>query len=84
MDPIIITGYLAGLLTTIAFIPQVLRAWNLKETRDISLAMLVLFTIGIFIWALYGFWIGSLPVVIANSVTLLLVLALLAMKMKYN
>jgi MtN3 and saliva related transmembrane protein len=84
MDPIIITGYLAGLLTTIAFIPQVLRAWNLKETRDISLAMLVLFTIGIFLWALYGFWIGSLPVVIANSVTLLLVLALLAMKMKYH
>jgi MtN3 and saliva related transmembrane protein len=84
MDQISITGYIAGILTTIAFIPQVLRAWELKETRDISLAMLVLLAIGIALWAVYGSWIGSLPVVFANVVTLLLVLALLAMKMKYH
>ena len=84
MDQISITGYIAGILTTIAFITQVLRAWELKETRDISLAMLVLLAIGIALWAVYGSWIGSLPVVFANVVTLLLVLALLAMKMKYH
>ena len=84
MDVITITGYIAGTLTTISFIPQVARAWKLKETRDISLAMLVLFALGIFLWTLYGFWVSSLPIIAANVITFVLILFLLAMKLKFK
>ena len=84
MDTLIIVGYIAGALTTIAFVPQVIRAWRLKETRDLSLAMLILFAAGLLLWALYGFWIGSLPIIAANVITFLLVLFLLWLKIRYH
>jgi MtN3 and saliva related transmembrane protein len=84
MDTIVIVGYIAGALTTISFIPQVIKAWKMKETRDLSLAMLVLFAIGIFLWALYGIWIDSLPVIAANVITLVLILVLLFLKFRYK
>ncbi len=84
MDAIVITGYIAGTLTTISFIPQVVRAWKLKETRDISLAMLLLFAAGIFLWTFYGIWVNSLPIIAANVITFLLIIVLLALKMKYH
>ena len=84
MDTIVIVGYIAGALTTIAFVPQVVRAWKLKETRDLSLAMLVLFSIGIFLWTCYGFWTESLPIIAANVTTFALVIVLLGLKIRYN
>jgi MtN3 and saliva related transmembrane protein len=84
MDVITITGYIAGTLTTISFVPQVARAWKLKETRDLSLAMLVLFALGIFLWTLYGFWVVSPPIIAANMATFLLILVLLALKVRYH
>lgn len=84
MDAITITGYIAGTLTTVSFIPQVARAWKLRETRDISLAMLILFAMGIFLWTLYGFWVASPPIIAANVMTFLLILVLLALKMRYH
>jgi len=84
MDTIVIVGYIAGVLTTISFVPQVIRAWKLKETRDLSLAMLLLFAAGILLWTLYGVWTGSLPIIAANVVTFFLILLLLGMKLKYH
>ena len=84
MDTIILTGYIAGALTTLSFVPQVLRAWKLKETRDLSLAMLVIFTAGILLWILYGIWIGSLPVIAANVMTFALLVILLWLKLRYH
>ena len=84
MDAIVLTGYFAGTLTTISFVPQVLKAWRMRETRDISLAMLVLFGIGIVLWTLYGFWSGSLPIIAANTITFILILILLALKIRYS
>jgi MtN3 and saliva related transmembrane protein len=84
MDTIMITGYIAGTLTTISFVPQVVRAWKLKETRDLSLAMLLLFAAGIFLWTLYGFWVDSLPIIAANVITFALIIVLLAMKIRYK
>jgi MtN3 and saliva related transmembrane protein len=84
MDTIVIIGYIAGALTTISFVPQVLRAWNLKETRDISLAMLLLFAAGILLWTVYGIWTGSLPIIAANVITFILILILLGMKIRYH
>jgi MtN3 and saliva related transmembrane protein len=84
MDTIVLVGSLAGTLTTISFIPQVIRTWKLKETKDFSLAMLLLFTAGILLWTVYGFWIDSLPIIAANMITFCLILFLLWMKIKYQ
>jgi len=65
-------GYAAAALTTSAFIPQVVKSWRSRSTGDLSAAMLVVFTAGIVLWLLYGLALGSLPVVLANGVTLVL------------
>ena len=84
MDTIALAGYLAGTLTTLSFVPQVLRIWKLKETKDFSLAMLLLFAAGMFLWTAYGIGINSLPVIAANVITFGLVLFLLGMKIRYR
>lgn len=84
MDTIVLVGYIAGTLTTLSFVPQVARAWKLKETRDLSLAMLLLFAPGVLLWTLYGVWTGSVPIIAANIVTFILILVLLWMKIKYQ
>ena len=73
-------GYTAAALTTFSFIPQ---AWHTFRTRDvsgISLAMYSAFTVGIVLWLAYGAILGAWPVIIANIVTLVLALSILAMK----
>jgi len=84
MDFVTITGCIAGTLTTASFLPQVLRSWKLRETRDLSLAMLVMFAIGVFLWTIYGVWVNSLPVIAANAVTLVLIAVLLYLKAVYH
>ena len=84
MDTIGLVGYLAGTLTTIAFVPQVVKAWKLGETRDLSLAMLVLFGIGILLWTVYGLWVASMPIISANLITFVLVIVLLGLKIRYK
>ena len=84
MDTATILGYMAGALTTIAFIPQVIRTWKTKSTKDISLGMFVTFCLGVFLWLVYGIILNSLPVIIANSMVLLLSMVILILKLKYN
>ena len=84
MDTIVIVGYLAGTLTTISFVTQVIRTWKIKETKDFSLAMLLLFAAGMLLWTAYGIWINSAPIIAANVITFGLVLFLLWMKVKYQ
>lgn len=84
MDTIILVGYIAGALTTISFVPQVHRAWKLGETRDLSLAMLLLFALGILLWTYYGIWTGSMPIILANVITFILILILLGMKVVHH
>lgn len=77
-------GSLAGLLTTAAFVPQVLKTWRSKSAEDLSLATLVTFTTGVVLWLVYGIGLGSLPMICANSVTFVLNVLLLAMKWRYD
>jgi MtN3 and saliva related transmembrane protein len=84
MDTIILTGYIAGALTTLSFVPQVMRTWKLKETKDFSLAMLLLFAAGMLLWTAYGVWINSFPIIAANIITFGLVLFLLWMKIRFR
>lgn len=84
MDAITLAGYLAGTLTTISFVPQVIRTWKRKETKDFSLLMLLLFAAGMLLWMVYGIWINSFPIIAANTVTFGLILFLLGMKIRYR
>ncbi len=77
-------GFAAAFLTTAAFLPQVLKAWKTKSTRDISLNTYILTSLGIFLWLVYGFLISSLPLIAANVVTLALVLAIVFLKLKHG
>jgi MtN3 and saliva related transmembrane protein len=79
-----IVGYIAGTLTTIAYLPQVLRALKHKRTKDISLGMYLLLCSGIGLWFVYGILIHSWPVIIANGVTLALSGSVLVMKIKFG
>jgi MtN3 and saliva related transmembrane protein len=74
-------GYIAGTLTTLAFLPQALKAFRSKSTKDISLAMWLLLCTGVFCWLIYGILIGEGPVIVANAVTLILVGAVLLLKL---
>ncbi len=79
-----ILGWIAGTLTTIAFFPQLLKTWTTKSAKDVSLVMMVTFCIGVFLWLLYGLTINAMPVVVTNSVTLILALLILILKIKYK
>lgn len=84
MDILHNLGYIAGLCTTIAFIPQVIRTWKTRHAGDISYAMLILLISGVSLWLIYGMVIDEGPVIIANSVTLLLLLILTIMKRTFT
>jgi MtN3 and saliva related transmembrane protein len=84
MDLATALGTVAGILTTAAFVPQVVKTWRTRSARDISGAMFVAFSLGVALWIVYGVMVRSAPVVVANSVTLLLALAVLGMKARFR
>jgi len=77
-------GFIAAICTSVAFVPQALKIYKSKTVRDISLPMWLIFSFGVFLWLIYGILILSLPIIIANVVTLLLSLFILFFKVKYS
>ena len=84
MSTEILVSAVAATLTTAAFVPQALHIIRHKETRAISLFMYVSFAIGVALWLLFGAMIGNWPIMVSNAITLLLALAIIAMKLKYG
>jgi MtN3 and saliva related transmembrane protein len=82
MNVTLLSGTLAAVLTTSAFVPQVLHTLRTRDTRGISLAMYVTFTSGVAAWTVYGVLSRQWPVIIANAITLLLASAVLALKVR--
>ena len=80
--PVTIIGYVAATLTTLAFAPQVVKTWRSRSSGDLSLPMLVFFTLGVSLWLVYGVLLRLIPVIVANAVTLLLTGVLLALKLR--
>jgi len=70
MDPITLLGLAAALLTSIAFVPQVVRNFRRKHVADLSWSTFGTFTVGVMLWLAYGIAIGSLPIILANIFTL--------------
>ncbi len=77
-------GLAAATLTTAAFLPQVIKTWRTRQTRDISLGMFLVLCLGICLWLVYGILRGDLPLILANAVTLALAGTILAFKLKYK
>jgi MtN3 and saliva related transmembrane protein len=82
MDMVNVIGSLAGGLTTIAFIPQVVRTWNTRSARDISLLTYLLFSCGVLLWLVYGILLHALPIILANGITLALSSSILGLKIR--
>nr|WP_202950669.1 SemiSWEET transporter [Pseudanabaena sp. PCC 6802] len=77
-------GLVAGVLTTLAYLPQVIKTWKSKSAQDLSWSMLIVLCIGIVLWLVYGFSIQDIPIIAANVVTLILASIILALKIKYQ
>jgi MtN3 and saliva related transmembrane protein len=77
-------GYIAAVCTTISFIPQALKVYRTKSTKDISLGMFLLMTTGVLFWLIYGIMINSIPLLAANAVTILFSFYILLMKIKLD
>ncbi len=73
-------GLVAGTLTTIAFVPQLIKVWQSKSAKDISYGMFILFVSGIILWEIYGWGIHSFPVILFNVITFVLGIAILVLK----
>lgn len=81
---ITVVGLLAATCTTISFLPQVIKTWKSKSAKDLSLGMFSIFATGVFLWLVYGLMIGDLPIILANTITLLLVLLILYFKFTFD
>jgi MtN3 and saliva related transmembrane protein len=84
MDSLTILGLTAGTFTTIAFLPQVLQTWRTKSAKDVSYVMLITFMLGVFLWFIYGLFLGALPIILANGLTLFFNFIILGLKIKYS
>jgi len=82
MDMANVIGSLAGGLTTVAFIPQVVRTWNTRSARDISLLTYLMFSCGVLLWLVYGILLDALPIILANGITLALSSSILGLKIR--
>jgi len=77
-------GFVAATLTTLAFLPQVVRTWRTRSTKDISLGMFLVLVVGIVLWLVYGFLMMDLPLMAANGVTLVLAGTILFFKLRHG
>ena len=77
-------GFVAGVLTTIALVPQVVKSWKTKHTKDVSFGWISILTVGVFLWLVYGILIASFPLIFANVLSFILALIILILKIKYK
>ncbi|MCL6267545.1 SemiSWEET family sugar transporter [Flagellimonas myxillae] len=84
MNTIEIVGLVAATLTTSSFVPQVYKTWKSKSTKDISFTMYSAFFVGTMLWLYYGIHHESLAIILANAITGVLVLWMLALKIRHK
>lgn len=77
-----VVGDVAGTLTTLSFLPQVIKTWRTRSTADISLTMFLMFCAGVALWLVYGVLLDSVPLIVSNIVTLFLAGIILALKLR--
>jgi MtN3 and saliva related transmembrane protein len=77
-------GSAAGISTTGAFLPQVIRTWRTRSTRDISLGMFLLTAFGLVLWLIYGVAMGDWPLIVADAVSLIFAVTILGLKLRHG
>jgi MtN3 and saliva related transmembrane protein len=77
-------GYMAAVLTTVAFMPQALKTIRSRDTSGISLSMYVIFTVGVGCWFGYGVFLGSWPMIVSNIITFVLAAMILGLKLRHG
>ena len=77
-------GFAAATLTTVSFLPQLVKTWRTRSSGDLSLAMLLVFVTGLALWLVFGLATHAAPVVVANAATLVLVGCQLALTLRYR
>jgi MtN3 and saliva related transmembrane protein len=84
MDMTTLVGLVAGLLTTVSLVPQVIKIWKTRSAKDVSRKMFIAFCAGVALWLIYGILKDEVPMILWNAVSLALGLAILGMKLKYG
>jgi len=84
MDFVVVLGLIAGAVTSLGFIPQLIRGYKTKELDDVSYFMPGILSVGMFLWFLYGFFSQSFPIIIANAFGICCSVILLVMKKIYS
>ncbi|MDD1746379.1 MAG: SemiSWEET transporter [Methanomassiliicoccales archaeon] len=84
MDQWTAIGLLAGFLTTIGFVPQIIKGYRSKSMGDLSLFMPILIGVGMSIWLIYGIWLDSLPLILWNAVALTLNIVIIVLILRYG
>jgi len=79
-----VLGYIAGALTTVSFLPQVVKTYKSRSAKDISLGMYLIFSTGVGCWLVHGLGVNSMPIILANLVVFVLAVAMLFMKLKFK
>jgi MtN3 and saliva related transmembrane protein len=84
MDSVQVLGLTAGMLTTVSFLPQVVKTYRSRSAKDLSLIMFSVFCTGTVLWLIYGFLQADVPVIAANAVTTVLAASILVMKFRFD
>jgi len=84
MAAIEILGLVAGTITSITFLPQVIKIWQTKSAKDLSIMMLLLLMLGVVLWLIYGLVVMSAAIIYTNSMVLAMSLIMLFFKLKYK
>lgn len=79
-----VIGFAAAGIGTVMFLPQAIRCWKTKETKDISFLSYFLLAIGSLLWATYGILMIALPIIFVNSIIFFISIFLLVLKKKYG
>lgn len=84
MQSIELVGFIAGLFVASSLLPQVIKSWKTKSTKDISIAWNIINLIGQLLWLIYGVLIGSISLILMTALTFMMVLSLLILKLKFG
>ncbi len=84
MNAYTLIGLAAAFCTTVAFLPQVIKTWQTRSTKDLSLSMFLVFTTGIFLWLVYGLAVHDIPLIVANGITFVLSGIILYFKLRHG
>lgn len=84
MDQFIVIGLVAGLITTLGYVPQVIKGYRSGSMEDVSLYMPFVLMVGMSLWLVYGIVLGDIPIMLWNAISVILNAVIILMKLRYD